>query len=51
MGNTELMNQDGPSKFGVTQMNRSGGKGRNSCVDAEVCANLMISKEKNLKNS
>ena len=27
-------------------MNRSGRNGRNSCVDGEVCANLMISKRK-----
>ena len=33
----------------MTQMNRSGRKGRNSCVDAEVCANLMISKRKTPK--
>ena len=33
----------------VTQMNRSGRKGRHSCVDAEVCANLMISKRKKPK--
>src|SRR5580704_2386519 len=33
----------------VTQMNRSGRNGRNSCVDGEVCANLMISKRKKPK--
>ena len=49
MGNTELMNKDGPSKFGWAQMDKSGRNGRNSCVDGEVCPSLMISKRKKPK--